>query len=131
MKRMQRVVRLVRVAQTVLGAAIAGVMVAPVLVRAQTVIDGKVSLQAVEGHVAKDSVQPNAVVPLLVTALANKIASVLERYLLLINVLPGACARATLTASGPEEEIENSSVRVILRGWFNPNTWVVRCTQIA
>jgi hemolysin activation/secretion protein len=87
-----------------------GYILSQVLVPAQTVSDGKVRLQAVEGYVAKVTVQSQGAVPPLVTALANKIAAarpltaaVLERYLLLINDLPGAFARATLTASASEQ----------------------------
>lgn len=83
-----------------------GYILSQVLVPAQTIADGKVQLQVVEGYVAKVLVQTKGATPALVNVYANQItaarpltAKVLERYLLLINDLPGGFARATLVAS--------------------------------
>lgn len=84
-----------------------GYILSQVLVPAQTVEGGRVRLLAVEGYVAEVSVQSDIdTPPELVKAYAERIksvrpltAEVLERYILLINDLPGASARATLVPS--------------------------------
>ena len=87
-----------------------GYILSQVLVPAQTVDGGRVRLQAVEGYVADVVVQgATETPPELVTAYADKIKSVrpltaeaLQRYVLLMNDLPGASARTTLVASKTE-----------------------------
>ena len=84
-----------------------GYIVSRVIVPAQSIKDGKVVLQAVEGYIAEI-----AIVGLtderaeFVTSFIEKIkhvrpltAAVLERYMLLVNDLPGVFARATMAPS--------------------------------
>jgi hemolysin activation/secretion protein len=88
-----------------------GYILSQVLVPAQTVDGGRVRLQAVEGYVAEVIIGGAADAPLeLVSAYADKIksarpltAQVLERYVLLMNDLPGAFARTTLTPSKTQQ----------------------------
>ncbi len=88
-----------------------GYILSQVLVPAQAVENGQIRLQAVEGYIAQVVVEgedkPRRE---LVAAYAAKIrearpltAAALERYLLLMNDLPGAFARATLVPSKTEQ----------------------------
>ncbi len=87
-----------------------GYILSQVVLPAQTVDSGRVRLQAVEGYVAEVRIEGGGdTVPGLVTAYADRIkaarplnAMALERYLLLMNDLPGAFARATLIPSKTE-----------------------------
>ena len=86
-----------------------GYVLSQVLVPAQAVEGGRVRLRAVEGYVAEVRFEGDAAgrLPL---AYAQRIraerpltAATLERYLLLMNDLPGAFARATLAPSATEQ----------------------------
>jgi hemolysin activation/secretion protein len=88
-----------------------GYILSQVIVPEQEVKGGRIRLQAVEGYVADiriDSGHPP--VPPLVQAYADQIkaarpltAAALERYMLLMNDLPGAFARATLVPAQAEQ----------------------------
>ena len=81
-----------------------GYILAQVIVPPQRVRDGAVRLQAIEGYIDQVEFRGDAIDrPSLVNAYAAKIkasrplrADVLERYLLLLNDLPGMVARGTL-----------------------------------
>lgn len=84
-----------------------GYILSQVVVPAQTVDGGLVRLVAIEGHVAEVRVSGASVgMAGSILALASKVkdarpltAAVLERYLLLINDLPGISMRGVLSAS--------------------------------
>src|SRR5512135_1560034 len=88
-----------------------GYILSQVVVPAQSVEGGRVRLQAVEGYVARTVIEGGVDAQRgLVTVYADKIkatrpltAAALARYLLLMNDLPGAFARATLVASKTEQ----------------------------
>ena len=88
-----------------------GYILSQVLVPAQTIESGRIRLQAVEGYVAEVRVEGEVDTRRgLVIAYAEKIkatrpltAAALERYLLLMNDLPGAFASATLVPSKTEQ----------------------------
>lgn len=83
-----------------------GYLLSQVIVPAQTVDAGVIRLRAIEGSVADVRIEGVSPTPDLVQALAEKIRAarplsiaILERYLLLMNDLPGLQAKATLMAS--------------------------------
>jgi hemolysin activation/secretion protein len=88
-----------------------GYILSQVIVPAQSIEGGRVRLQAVEGYVARIVIEGDVDARReLVAAYADKIkatrpltAAALERYLLLMNDLPGAFARATVVASKTEQ----------------------------
>ncbi|KAI5916451.1 ShlB/FhaC/HecB family hemolysin secretion/activation protein [Thauera sp. 2A1] len=87
-----------------------GYILSQVLVPAQIVEDGRLKLQAVEGYVARvvlegDEESRRALVTRYARAIERErplTSATLERYLLLMNDLPGAFARASLVASKTE-----------------------------
>ena len=88
-----------------------GYILSQVLVPAQSIEDGRIHLQAVEGYIAEVRIESEVNTRnSLLAEYANKIkatrpltAAALERYLLLMNDLPGAFARATLIPSKTEQ----------------------------
>ena len=86
-----------------------GYLLSQVIVPAQTVEDGVVRLQAVEGHVAEVRFEGVAASPRLLDYAARieaerpLTARTLERLLLLMNDLPGAFARALLVPSATQQ----------------------------
>lgn len=99
-----------------------GYILSQVLVPAQEVADGRLRLQAVEGHVARVRLQGEGSDHPLLQAYAARIeaarpltAGVLERYLLLMNDLPGAFARATLVPSPQEQGAAELVVEFVQR----------------
>jgi hemolysin activation/secretion protein len=94
-----------------------GYLLSQVIVPAQTVEDGYVRLQAVEGYVAEVRFEgPES--PLL-RAYADRIraerpltAATLERFLLLMNDVPGAFARALLVPSATQQGASDLVVQV-------------------
>lgn len=94
-----------------------GYLLSQVIVPAQTVEDGYVRLQAVEGYVAEVRFE-GAESPLLRTY-ADRIrgerpltAATLERFLLLMNDVPGAFARALLVPSASQQGASDLVVQV-------------------
>jgi hemolysin activation/secretion protein len=86
-----------------------GYILSQVIVPAQAVEGGRVRLQAVEGHVAQVRIEGDPA-NRMVQTYADRIkaerpltAATLERYLLLMNDLPGAFARATLVPSATQQ----------------------------
>lgn len=97
-----------------------GYILSQVVVPAQSVEDGTVRLQAMEGYVANVRVEgSNAAVNERAARFADKIkaqrpltAAVLERYLLLINDIPGTSARAVLAPSATDSGASDLVVQV-------------------
>ncbi len=94
-----------------------GYLLSQVIVPAQTVEDGYVRLQAVEGYVAE--VRFEGTESPLLRAYADRIrgerpltAATLERFLLLMNDMPGAFARALLVPSATQQGASDLVVQV-------------------
>lgn len=100
-----------------------GFILSQVVVPAQTVDGGVVRLEAIEGHVAGVRVEgAGERVKQTILEHANKIkasrpltAAVLERYLLLINDLPGVFARGVLASSKSKQGASDLVIQVTPR----------------
>ena len=100
-----------------------GFILSQVIVPAQAVEDGAVRLQAVEGYIANVRVEgEDAALQERVGRYAEKIraarpltAQALERYLLLVNDLPGVSARATLSPATTESGASDLALRLSRR----------------
>jgi hemolysin activation/secretion protein len=96
-----------------------GYILSRVIVPVQSIEFGEVRLKAIEGYVARVIIEgANGDWRKLVERYAEKIKKsrplrnvVLERYLLLMNDLPGAFARATIRASESEPDASEMSVQ--------------------
>ena len=104
-----------------------GYILSQVVVPAQSVEGGAVRLQAIEGYVAAVRAEGAEALQVRAAAYSNRIkaarpltASVLERYLLLLNDLPGMTARAVLvpskTQAGASELVLQLSQRAFAGG---------------
>ncbi|MBI5719247.1 MAG: ShlB/FhaC/HecB family hemolysin secretion/activation protein [Burkholderiales bacterium] len=97
-----------------------GYLLSQVIVPAQTVEDGYVRLQAVEGYVAEVRFEGTAAAAnSLLQAYAGRIraerpatAATLERFLLLMNDVPGTFARALLVPSATQQGASDLVVQV-------------------
>ena len=101
-----------------------GYILSQVIVLAQSVKDGVVTLRAVEGYVFNVNIQGSAGAPEQINAYTSAIkavrpltASALERYLLLINDIPGVAALATLSPSS-EPGAADLTVSLEQRSYF-------------
>jgi hemolysin activation/secretion protein len=100
-----------------------GYILSQVVVPAQTVDAGIVRLQAIEGHVANIRVEgADAAQTQNILEHANKIkasrpltSAILERYLLLINDLPGTYARGVLASSRSQQGASDLVIQVTPR----------------
>ena len=100
-----------------------GYVLSQVVVPAQTVDAGVVRLQAIEGYLSDVRVEgAGAAQTQNILELANKIktarpltSAVLERYLLLINDLPGVYARGVLAASKTQQDASDLIIQVTPR----------------
>jgi hemolysin activation/secretion protein len=102
-----------------------GYLLSQVIVPAQAVADGQARLQAVEGYIAAVRIDsPGGAESPLIARYAERIresrpltAATLERYMLLINDLPGVRATATLVPSGTEFGAADLVLQVTRRQW--------------
>jgi hemolysin activation/secretion protein len=95
-----------------------GFILSRVIVPVQSIEQGEVHLKAIEGYISKVTVQGAEDWRKLVQSYAEKIkrsrplkSSVLERYLLFMNDLPGAFARATIKPSESEPGASEMTVQ--------------------
>ena len=100
-----------------------GYILSQVILPVQTVEDGYVRLQAIEGYVGQVRIEGDPASPLL-KAYAERIqserpltAATLERCLLLMNDLPGAFARALLVPSPTQQGASDLVVQFTQQRW--------------